>query len=60
MITSSSNCLVLICRLKDVVTSEQKLYLIFEFMDRDLKAFIEQYGEKEDLDPRLIKVRFQC
>ncbi len=43
-------------RLKDVVTSDQKLYLIFEFVDKDLKAFMEQCGPKENLDPRLIKV----
>ncbi len=45
-----------VVKLKDVVTSDQKLYLIFEFVDRDLKQYLEQYSPKEDLNPKLIKV----
>ena len=45
-----------LCRLKDVVTTEQKLYLIFEFVDMDLRQFLEQSDAKAPLDPRLIKV----
>ena len=42
--------------MKDVVTADQKLYLIFEFVDRDLKKFIDQYEAKQELNPKLIKV----
>ncbi len=47
--------LTLSSRLKDVVTTEQKLYLIFEFVDMDLRQFLEQSEAKASLDPRLIK-----
>ena len=43
-------------RLKDVVTTEQKLYLIFEFVDMDLRGFLENSEAGVPLDPRLIKV----
>lgn len=43
-------------RLKDVVTTGQKLYLIFEFVDQDLKQFLEQFETKQAVDPKLIKV----
>ncbi len=44
-------------RLIDVVTSDEKLYLIFEFVDVNLKQFLEQYPQKEKVHPKLIKVR---
>eukprot|EP00826_Nyctotherus_ovalis_P059481 TRINITY_DN8274_c0_g1_i9.p1 TRINITY_DN8274_c0_g1~~TRINITY_DN8274_c0_g1_i9.p1 ORF type:complete len:314 (-),score=106.80 TRINITY_DN8274_c0_g1_i9:79-1020(-) len=44
-----------VIKLKDVITSDQKLYLILEFVDRDLKLYLEQYGSKENLNPKLIK-----
>lgn len=37
--------------------SEGKLYLIFEFVDRDLKKYME--STQGMLDPMLVKVRFK-
>lgn len=41
-----------------MVTSDQKLFLIFEFVEKDLRSYVEQYPAKEFLDPKLIKVFF--
>lgn len=41
--------------LQDCVQSEGKLYLIFEFVDRDLKKYME--STQGMLDPMLVKVR---
>lgn len=41
--------------LQDCVQSEGKLYLIFEFVDRDLKKYME--ATQGMLDPMLVKVR---
>ena len=43
-------------RLKDVVIEEKKLYLVFEFLDKDLKVLLESYPKEEFLDSMLIKV----
>lgn len=40
---------------QDCVQSEGKLYLIFEFVDRDLKKYME--ATQGMLDPMLVKVR---
>ncbi len=42
------------CRLNDVVQSEGRLFLVFEFIDRDLKKFFE--ATEGPLPPSLIKV----
>lgn len=42
--------------LQDCVQSEGKLYLIFEFVDRDLKKYME--ATQGMLDPMLVKVRY--
>ena len=42
--------------LKDVVIDEKKLYLVFEFLDKDLKAVLESYPKDEFLEPMLVKV----
>jgi len=39
--------------LKDVVHAESKLYLVFEFLDQDLKKYMDHVGKK--LKPMLIK-----
>jgi len=41
--------------LKDVVIEDKKLYLVFEFLDKDLKAVLESLGKEEFLDPQLVK-----
>ena len=33
-------------RLKDVVIEHKQLYLIFEYLDKDLKAYMEGLGPK--------------
>lgn len=40
---------------QDCVQSEGKLYLIFEFVDRDLKKYME--AAQGMLDPMLVKAR---
>jgi len=39
--------------LKDVIHSDQKLYLVFEFLDQDLKKYMDAVGKK--LKPMLVK-----
>lgn len=34
---------------------DTKLYLIFEFVDMDLKKFMEHSGEGKSLDPATVK-----
>eukprot|EP00968_Pinguiococcus_pyrenoidosus_P016792 scaffold1638_cov258-Pinguiococcus_pyrenoidosus.AAC.16 len=41
-------------RLKDCVQDDGKLYLVFEFVDKDLKKYMESTGAP--LDPELVKV----
>ena len=42
-----------IIRLIDLIHGEKKLYLVFEFMDHDLKKFLDKNGEA--LPPKLVK-----
>ncbi len=42
-------------RLQDVVHSERRLYLVFEYLDLDLKKHMDTYPDLAK-DPRLIKV----
>lgn len=47
-------------RLLDIVHSEAKLYLVFEFLDMDLKKYmdkVEKVGEGEGMGPDIVKVR---
>jgi len=39
--------------LKDVIHADQKLYLVFEFLDQDLKKYMDAVGKK--LKPMLVK-----
>jgi len=43
--TLSSNRLAEL-RLKDVVIDQKQLYLIFEYVERDLKSYLESLGNK--------------
>ena len=42
-------------RLHEVVHAEHKLYLVFEFLDKDLKKYMD--SQVSGIDPMLIKVR---
>lgn len=55
MIASFGRKIVLLGFCQDCVQSEGKLYLIFEFVDRDLKKYME--ATQGMLDPMLVKVR---
>jgi hypothetical protein len=41
-------------RLKDIVQTNGRLSLVFEFVDKDLRRYME--STTDNLDPRLIKV----
>lgn len=48
-----------IYRLLDIVHSEAKLYLVFEFLDMDLKKYmdkVEKVGDGEGMGPDIVKV----
>ncbi|KAJ5934614.1 Negative regulator of the PHO system [Penicillium verhagenii] len=44
-----------IVSLYDVIHTENKLMLVFEFMDRDLKKYMDTRGDRGQLDPVTIK-----
>lgn len=46
-------------RLQDVVHSERRLYLVFEYLDLDLKKHMDSCPELSK-DPRLVKVILPC
>ena len=43
-------------RLFDIVHSDAKLYLVFEFLDCDLKRYMDTIGEKDGLGPHMVQV----
>lgn len=43
-------------RLLDIVHSDTKLYLVFEFLDMDLKRYMDKVGEGEGMGPDIVKV----
>lgn len=43
-------------RLLDIVHQDAKLYLVFEFLDLDLKRYMDSLPDKEALPPNLVKV----
>lgn len=45
-----------IVTLYDVIHTENKLNLVFEYMEKDLKKYMEQHGTKGALEPRQVKV----
>jgi hypothetical protein len=44
-------------RLRDVILTDARLYLIFEYLAMDLKKYFDCLGENEDMDIVLIRVR---
>ncbi|KAK0625657.1 Negative regulator of the PHO system [Lasiodiplodia hormozganensis] len=44
-----------IVSLHDVIHTENKLMLVFEYMDRDLKKYMDSRGDRGQLDPVTIK-----
>jgi serine/threonine protein kinase len=44
-----------IVSLHDVIHTENKLMLVFEYMDKDLKKYMDSRGERGALDPATIK-----
>ena len=45
-------------RLLDVIHCENKLYLVFEYLTKDLKKYMDSFPPSEHINPALIKVRF--
>jgi hypothetical protein len=43
-------------RLFDIVHSDSKLYLVFEFLDLDLKRYMDSIGDKDGLGPNMVRV----
>lgn len=43
-------------RLLDIIHSDAKLYLVFEFLDSDLKRYMDTIGDKDGLGPPMVKV----
>lgn len=43
-------------RLRDVILTDARLYLIFEYLAMDLKKYFDCLGENEDMDVELIRV----
>ncbi|KAJ8481485.1 hypothetical protein ONZ45_g15300 [Pleurotus djamor] len=44
-----------IVRLYDVIHTETKLTLIFEYADQDLKKYMDQHGDRGALDPNTVR-----
>ena len=40
-----------VVRLHDVIHTESKLMLVFEFMEQDLKRYMDTHGNRGALDP---------
>ena len=43
-------------RLEDILHQESKLYLVFEFVQYDLKRYIDSLPAGSSMDPMLVKV----
>jgi hypothetical protein len=46
-------------RLRDVILTDARLYLIFEYLAMDLKKYLDCLGENEEMDAALIRVRIE-
>lgn len=44
-----------IVRLHDVIHTETKLVLIFEYCDQDLKKYMDQHGDRGALEPATVR-----
>ena len=49
-------CICHFYRLKDVLHSEQKLYLVFEYLDQDLKKYIDMRRASGGMSGSEVKV----
>ena len=66
--TLSSRCMTLshqtsfsaLRRLRDVILTDARLYLIFEYLAMDLKKYLDCLGETEEMDAILIRVRWSA
>ncbi len=52
----SADLVLRLCRLFDIVHSETKLYLVFEFLDMDLKRYMDKVGDGDGMGPDIVKV----
>jgi len=43
-------------RLRDVILTDARLYLIFEYLAMDLKKYLDCLGENEEMDILLVRV----
>lgn len=49
--------MVLHYRLYDIIHQESKLYLVMEFLDLDLKKYMDNVGKRPDgMGPEIVKV----
>lgn len=46
-----------VVRLLDITHSDTKLYLVFEFLDMDLKRYMDKVGDGDGMGPDIVKVR---
>lgn len=44
-------------RLLDICHAESKLFLVFEFLDLDLKRYMDKVGDGEGMGPGIVKVK---
>lgn len=44
-------------RLLDITHNDTKLYLVFEFLDSDLKRYMDKVGDGPGMGPDIVKVR---
>jgi negative regulator of the PHO system len=44
-----------VLRLHDVIHTESKLVLVFEYCDQDLKKYMDQHGDRCALDPNTVR-----
>lgn len=52
------DCLCVFDRLLDCLQEDGKLFLVFEFVDKDLKRFMEH--KLGSMESATVKVRFSC
>lgn len=45
-------------RLEDIVHQDLKLYLVFEFMEMDLKKYLDTLPAGKFMEPSLVKVLY--
>ena len=45
----------ILCRLRDVLMQDGKLYLVFDFLSMDLKKYIDSYGAGKFLELATVK-----